>query len=66
VSRENVTSGTMWENRVGLLWGGPPRSSLVYLRHDRDGSGWLVGVGDVLAQRSQALSFVTLALEAVG
>ena len=65
--RENVTSGTVWESRVGYSRA-VRRGPFVYVSGTtaRDGSGGFVGVGDVRAQTVQALSNVKVALEAVG
>ena len=65
--RENVTSGTVWESRVGYSRAvrcGP----FVYVSGTTatDGSGGYVGIGDVRAQTVQALRNVRVALEAVG
>jgi enamine deaminase RidA (YjgF/YER057c/UK114 family) len=65
--RENVTSGTVWESRVGYSRA-VRRGPFVYVSGTTatDGSGGFVGVGDVRAQTVQALSNVKVALEAVG
>ena len=65
--RENVTSGTVWESRVGYSRA-VRRGPFVYVcgTTATDGSGGFVGVGDVRAQTVQALSNVKVALEAVG
>ncbi len=65
--RENVTSGTVWESRVGYSRA-VRRGPFVYVSGTTatDGSGGYVGVGDVRAQTIQALSNVRVALEAVG
>jgi enamine deaminase RidA (YjgF/YER057c/UK114 family) len=67
VRRENVTSGTVWESRVGYSRA-VRRGPFVYVSGTTatDGSGGFVGVGDVRAQTGQALSNVKVALEAVG
>ena len=65
--RDNVTSGTVWESRVGYSRA-VRRGPFVYVSGTTatDGSGGFVGVGDVRAQTVQALSNVKVALEAVG
>ena len=65
--RENVTSGTVWESRVGYSRA-VRRGPFVYVSGTTatDGSGGYVGIGDVRAQTVQALSNVRVALEAVG
>ena len=65
--RENVTSGTVWESRVGYSRA-VRRGPFVYVSGTTatDGSGGFVGVGDARAQTVQALSNVKVALEAVG
>ena len=65
--RENVTSGTVWESRVGYSRA-VRRGPFVYVPGTTatDGSGGYVGIGDVRAQTVQALSNVRVALEAVG
>ena len=65
--RENVTSGTVWESRVGYSRA-VRRGPFVYVSGTTatDGSGGYVGIGDVHAQTIQALSNVRVALEAVG
>ena len=65
--RENVTSGTVWESRVGYSRA-VRRGPFVYVSGTTatDGSGGFVGVGDVGAQTVQALNNVKVALEAVG
>ena len=65
--RENVTSGTVWESRVGYSRA-VRRGPFVYVSGTSatDGSGGFVGVGDVRAQTVQALGNVKVALEAVG
>jgi enamine deaminase RidA (YjgF/YER057c/UK114 family) len=67
VRRDNVTSGTVWESRVGYSRA-VRRGPFVYVSGTTatDGSGGFVGVGDVRAQTVQALSNVKVALEAVG
>jgi enamine deaminase RidA (YjgF/YER057c/UK114 family) len=67
VRRENVTSGTVWESRVGYSRA-VRRGPFVYVSGTTatDGSGGFVGVGDVRAQTVQALNNVKVALEAVG
>ena len=65
--RENVTSGTVWETRVGYSRA-VRRGPFVYGSGTTatDGSGGYVGIGDVRAQTLQTLSNVKVALEAVG
>ena len=65
--RENVTSGTVWESRVGYSRA-VRRGPFVYVSGTTatDGSGGYVGIGDARAQTVQALSNVRVALEAVG
>ena len=65
--RENVTSGTVWESRVGYSRA-VRRGPFVYVSGTTatDGSGGFVGLGDVRAQTVQALGNVKVALEAVG
>ena len=65
--RDNVTSSTVWESRVGYSRA-VRRGPFVYVSGTTatDGSGGFVGVGDVRAQTVQALSNVKVALEAVG
>jgi enamine deaminase RidA (YjgF/YER057c/UK114 family) len=67
VRRDNVTSGTVWESRVGYSRA-VRRGPFVYVSGTTatDGSGGFVGVGDVRAQTAQALNNVKVALEAVG
>jgi enamine deaminase RidA (YjgF/YER057c/UK114 family) len=62
--RENVTSGTVWESRVGYSRA-VRRGSFVYVSGTTatDGSGGYVGVGDPYAQTVQDIK---VALRAVG
>jgi enamine deaminase RidA (YjgF/YER057c/UK114 family) len=65
--RENVTSGTVWESRVGYSRA-VRRGRFVYVSGTTatDGSGGYVGVGDPYAQTVQALNNIRVALQAVG
>ena len=65
--RENVTSGTVWESRVGYSRA-VRRGQFVYVSGTTatDGSGGFVGVGDPYAQTVQALNNIRVALRAVG
>ena len=65
--RENVTSGTVWESRVGYSRA-VRRGPFVYVSGTTatDGSGGFVGVGDPYAQTVQALNNIRVALRAVG
>src|ERR671916_2754703 len=65
--RENVTSGTAWEQMVGYSRA-VRRGPFVYVpaATATDGSGGFVGVGDPYAQTVQALSNIKVALQAVG
>lgn len=65
--RENVTSGTVWESRVGYSRA-VRRGHFVYVSGTTatDGSGGFVGVGDPYAQTVQALNNIRVALRAVG
>lgn len=65
--RENVTSGTVWESRVGYSRA-VRRGPFVYVSGTTatDGSGGFVGVGDPYAQTTQALNNIRVALRAVG
>lgn len=64
--RENVTSGTVWESRVGYSRA-VRRGRFVYVSGTTatDGSGGYVGVGDPYAQTVQALSNIRVALQAL-
>src|SRR3712207_6443490 len=65
--RENVTSGTVWESRVGYSRA-VRRGPFVYVSGTTatDGSGGFVGVGDPHAQTIQTLNNIRVALQAVG
>jgi enamine deaminase RidA (YjgF/YER057c/UK114 family) len=65
--RENVTSGTMWEQAVGYSRA-VRRGPFVYVPGTTatDGSGGYVGLGDPYAQTIQALSNIKVALQAAG
>jgi enamine deaminase RidA (YjgF/YER057c/UK114 family) len=67
VRRENVTSGTVWESRVGYSRA-VRRGRFVYVSGTTatDGSGGYVGVGDPYAQTVQALNNIKVALQALG
>ena len=67
VRRDNVTSGTVWEGRVGYSRA-VRRGRFVYVSGTTatDGSGGYVGVGDPYAQTVQALSNIRVALRALG
>jgi enamine deaminase RidA (YjgF/YER057c/UK114 family) len=65
--RENVTSGTVWEQAVGYSRA-IRRGPFVYVSGTTatDGSGGYVGVGDPYTQTIQALSNIKVALQAAG
>jgi enamine deaminase RidA (YjgF/YER057c/UK114 family) len=65
--RENVTSGTAWESKVGYSRA-VRRGPFVYVSGTTatDGSGGYVGVGDPYAQTVQAINNIKVALQAVG
>jgi len=65
--RDNVTSGTVWESRVGYSRA-VRRGPFVYVSGTTatDGSGGYVGVGDPYAQTVQAINNIRVALQAVG
>ena len=65
--RENVTSGTVWESRVGYSRA-VRRGPFVYVSGTTatDGSGGYVGIGDPYAQTVQAINNIRVALRAVG
>ena len=67
MKRENVTSGTVWESRVGYSRA-VRRGRFVYVSGTTatDGSGGYVGVGDPYAQTVQAINNIKVALQAVG
>jgi enamine deaminase RidA (YjgF/YER057c/UK114 family) len=67
VRRENVTSGTVWESRVGYSRA-VRRGRFVYVSGTTatDGSGGYVGVGDPYAQTVQALNNIKVALQTLG
>ncbi len=67
MKRENVTSGTVWERRVGYSRA-VRRGPFVYVSGTTasDGSGGFVGVGDAYAQTIQALNNIRVALQTVG
>ena len=67
VRRENVTSGTVWESRVGYSRA-VRRGRFVYVSGTTatDGSGGYVGVDDPHAQTVQALNNIKVALQALG
>ena len=65
--RENVTSGTVWESRVGYSRA-VRRGSFVYVSGTTatDGSGGYVGIGDPYAPTVQAINNIKVALMADG
>ena len=65
--RENVTSGTVWEGRVGYSRA-VRRGRFEYVSGTTatDGSGGYVGIGDPYAQTVQALNNIRVALLALG
>jgi enamine deaminase RidA (YjgF/YER057c/UK114 family) len=67
VRRDNVTSGTVWEGRIGYSRA-VRRGRFVYVSGTTatDGSGGYVGVGDPYAQTIQALNNIKVALQALG
>jgi len=67
MKRENVTSSTVWESRVGYSRA-IRRGPFVYVSGTTatDGSGGYVGVGDPYAQTVQAINNIKVALQAVG
>jgi enamine deaminase RidA (YjgF/YER057c/UK114 family) len=67
MKRENVTSGTVWESRVGYSRA-IRRGPFVYVSGTTatDGSGGYVGIGDPYAQTVHAINNIKVALEAVG
>jgi enamine deaminase RidA (YjgF/YER057c/UK114 family) len=67
VRRENVSSGTVWESRVGYSRA-VRRGPFVYVSGTTatDGSGGYVGVGDPYAQAVHAINNIRVALRAVG
>jgi enamine deaminase RidA (YjgF/YER057c/UK114 family) len=64
--RENVTSGTVWEIRVGYSRA-VRRGRFIYVSGTiaTDGSGGYVGIGDPYAQTVQAINNIRVALRAV-
>jgi enamine deaminase RidA (YjgF/YER057c/UK114 family) len=67
MKRENVTSGTVWESRVGYSRA-VRRGPFVYVSGTTatDGSGGYVGIGDPYAQTVQAINNIKVALMALG
>ena len=67
MKRENVTSGTVWESRVGYSRA-IRRGPFVYVSGTTatDGSGGYVGIGDPYAQTVQAINNIKVALQAGG
>ena len=67
MKRENVTSGTVWESRVGYSRA-VRRGRFVYVSGTTatDGSGGYVGAGDPYAQTVHAINNIRVALQAVG
>ena len=65
--RDNVTSGTVWENSVGYSRA-VRRGRFVYVSGTTatDGSGGYVGIDDPHAQTVQALNNIKVALQALG
>lgn len=67
MKRENVTSGTVWESRVGYSRA-VRRGPFVHVSGTTatDGSGGYVGLGNPYAQTVQAINNIKVALMAVG